>query len=132
MPDQNPKFKRVPRPESIDTLIKYLKSSEVVTEVERVNNQLIRVKRSDRPTITAFLTNIYIVGEADVVEILSEYKDNDCIVTMSVWNSYTGRAESVCKKQNIGLFVFKEFLGAVYYTGKNFLDYISPDDRRHS
>lgn len=129
MPDQNPEFKRTPRPESIETLIKYLKSSGIVAEVERINNQLIRVTRIDKPTIIAFLTNIYIVGEADVVEILSEHSDIDCIITLSAWNSYTGGAKSVCKKRNVGLFVFKEFLGAVYYTGQKFLDYISPDDR---
>jgi len=123
MPDQNPIFKKIPRPESIDALIKYLQSSRVVTDVEKVDDQLIRVNRSNGPAITAFLTNIYIVGEADVVEILSEHGGIDCIVTMSAWNEYTTSAKTHCSREGVGLFTFKEFLRAVYRTGQKFLDY---------
>jgi len=119
----NPKFERVPRPESVDALIKYLKSVNVVTNIEKINDQFIRVERSRGPTINAFLTNKYIVGEADVIEILSEHEDIDCIITMSVWNSYTGGAKDHCVRERVGLFTFKEFLSAVYKTGKKFLDY---------
>ena len=123
MPDQNPRYEKVPRPESVDKLIKYLQSVKVVTNVDKVEDQLIHVERSNGPTINAFLTNIYIVGEADVIEILSEHEDIDCIITMSVWNSYTGNAKTHCYQERVGLFTFKEFLGAVYKTGKKFLDY---------
>lgn len=121
MPDQNPRFEKVPRPESIETLIKSLRSSRVVTDVERIDDQLIRVDRSKKPAITAFLTNMYIVGEADAVEILSRHDGIDCIVTMSAWNGYTGKAKAHCSQEDVGLFTFKEFLGAVYKTGQKFL-----------
>ena len=123
MPDQNPRFEKVPRPESIETLIKYLRSSKVVTDVEKVDEQLIRVERSNGPAINVFLTNIYIVGEADAIEILSEHEGIDCIVTMSVWNGYTYSAKTHCSRESVGLFTFKEFLGAVYRTGQKFLAY---------
>jgi hypothetical protein len=123
MPDQNPRFEKVPRPESIDTLIRYLRSSKVVIDVEKVDEQIIRVERSNGPAITVFLTNIYIVGEADAVEILSEHRGIDCIVTMSVWNGYTSNGKDHCRREGVGLFTFKEFLGAVYKKGKKFLDY---------
>ncbi len=123
MPDQNPMFKKVPRPESVDALIRYLESSKVVTNVERVDEQLIRVDRNNGPTITAFLTNIYIIGEADAFEILSKHGGIDCIVTMSAWNGYTASAKTNCSREGVGLFTFKEFLGAVYRTGQKFLAY---------
>ncbi len=123
MPDQNPMFKKVPRPESIDALIRYLESSKVVTNVEKVDEQLIRVDRNNGPTITAFLTNIYIIGEADAFEILSKHGGIDCIVTMSAWNGYTASAKTNCSQEGVGLFTFKEFLGAVYRTGQKFLAY---------
>jgi len=126
MPDQNPKFKKVPRPESIDKLIEYLESVKVVTNIEKIDDQIICVERSNGPAITVFMTNIYIVSEADVIEILSEHEGINCIVTMSVWNSYTGNAKTHCKRESVGLFTFKELLGAVYRTGKRFLDY-EPD-----
>ena len=123
MPDQNPMFKKVPRPESVDALIRYLESSKVVTNVERVDEQLIRVDRNNGTTITAFLTNIYIIGEADAFEILSKHGGIDCIVTMSAWNGYTASAKTNCSREGVGLFTFKEFLGAVYRTGQKFLAY---------
>lgn len=123
MPDQNPMFEKVPRPESIEALIRYLESSKVVTTVERIDDQLIRVDRTNGAPITAFLTNIYIVGEADVFEILSQHGDVDSIVTMSAWNGYTSNAKTHCSREGVGLFTFKEFLGAVYRTGQKFLDY---------
>jgi len=76
------------------------------------------------------MTNIYIVGEADVAEILADEGEIDAIVTLSGWNSYSTRAKSICRNQGVGLFVFKEFLGAIYSSGQKFLDYIHPDDRR--
>ena len=76
------------------------------------------------------MTNIYIVGLADVYEILTQAHPLDAIVTMSAWNSYTTEAEAYCKEQSIGLFKFKEFLGAVYYEGDKYLDYIPPDERQ--
>ena len=123
MPDQNPMFEKVPRPESIHDLIRYLESSKVVTDVERVDDQLIRVDRNNGSAITAFLTNIYIIGEADAFEILSKHGSIDCIVTMSAWNGYTASAKTNCSREGVGLFTFKEFLGAVYRTGQKFLAY---------
>lgn len=123
MPDQNPMFEKIPRPESIDALIKYLESSKVVNTVEKIDEQLIRVDRTIGTSLIAFLTNIYIVGEADVFEIISQNNDIDCIVTMSAWNGYTSKAKTHCSREGVGLFTFKEFLGAVYRTGKKFLDY---------
>jgi hypothetical protein len=51
-----------------------------------------------------FLTNLYIVGIADVHEIIQEFSSVNCIITMSTWNSYSGEAKTFCKANKIGLF----------------------------
>ena len=75
------------------------------------------------------MTNIYVVGLADVYEILSGDDQLNAIVTMSGWNGYTTEAKKQCKEVGVGLFKFGEFLGAVYYGGSEYLDYIPPDER---
>lgn len=129
MPEQG-RYKKIPRPESIEKFAEYLRSCWAVQAVVRENKQLLLVERVNHPPIRVFMTNIYIVGVADVYEILAQAGTVDAIVTMSEWNGYTNEAKLNCKEQNIGLFKFKEFLGAVYYGGKSFLDYIPPDERK--
>ena len=128
MPEQG-RYEKLPRPESIETFIRYLNSNMTVSNIERKGTQVIHVERVNHPPLLVFMTNIYIVGLADVHEILSETSEVGAIVTMSGWNGYTSEAKLFCKEQGIGLFKFNEFLGAVYYDGKEYLEYISPDER---
>lgn len=116
-----------PLEQSISTLIRYLLGNKVVSNIIRINRQLIQVDRYDKTPITAFLADIYILGITDVHEILSLFPKIDAIIAMSAWNSYTNDAKRNCKSRNIGLFTFKEFLGAIYYEGKDFLDYDPPE-----
>lgn len=129
MPEQG-HYKKVPKPESIQALCRYLNSNPVVFKTELPEPQLLHIKRVDKPDLTIFLTNIYIVAVADVYEILARYSEIDAIVTMSAWNSYTNEAKESCRTKGAGLFQFKELLGAVYYTGDKFLDYEAPDERK--
>lgn len=122
-------YESVPRPESIEALLRYLHGNPVVTEIEEIGPQVIQVTRVGKSTLTVFMTNIYIVSESDVAEISADHRVN-AIVTMSAWNGYTRDAKTAAHTKGIGLFKFKEFLGAVYYEGKHFLDYTPPDPDR--
>ena len=119
MPDANPRFQKLPRPETIEAFVKYVSNSKVVSNVTQAKPQLLIVKKTDGFTLKVHMTNIYIVGEADVAEIMADEDKIDAIVTLSAWNSYSSRAKSICKDQ-----------GVVFYSGEKFLNYIHPDDRR--
>lgn len=125
MPDQGYYEKR-PRPESIEKLSKYLNTKPGISSTRQLDEHRFLVNRSGKPNLNLFLTNIYIVGEADVIEILAEAPEINTIVTMSAWNSYSHDAKIYAKEHDVGLFTFAEFLGAVYYDGKRFLDYTPP------
>ena len=124
------RYKKLPRPESIQKFIEYLDTNEIVSQVKTVSEQIICIERVKYSSLRVFLTNIYIVGLADVHEILAQADPLDAIVTMSLWNSYTSEAKEFCKERRIGLFMFKEFLGAVHYDGNRYLNYIPPDERK--
>jgi len=131
MPEQGYYEKR-PRPESIDALAKYLQSSPVVANTTQIDEHRFLVERHEKPRLALFLTNVYIVARADVIEILATAPNTNAIVTMSAWNSYSHDAKSYAKAQGVGLFKFSEFLGAVYYVGKRFLDYEPPSDEERA
>jgi hypothetical protein len=129
MPEQG-RYEKIPRPDSIDMLIKYLDNSSAVESINRESDQVIYVERKIHPPLRIYMTNIYIVGLADVYDITSQAKDLGAIVTMSAWNYYTAEAKGDCIDRKIGLFTFKEILGAIFYSGQKFLDYVPPDQRK--
>ena len=95
--------------------------------MEHPSEQELIVRRNGKSDLHVFMTNIYIVGISDVHDILSVCPTANAIVTMSAWNGYTQDAKNSCLRQKVGLFVFSEFLGAVYYDGEKFLNYTPPD-----
>lgn len=129
MPEQG-QYEKLPRPSSIAAFTRYLSSNPMVAQVERLDEQIILVRRIGKSDLRVYLTNVYIVGLADVHEILFLESDIDAIVTMSAWNSYSREAKEHCRRLKVGLFKFKEFLGAVYYDGKQFFDYTPPGKGR--
>lgn len=131
MPDHGFYEKR-PRPESIEALAKYLCSNPVVHKTHQLDEHRFHVERVGKPSLNVYLTNVYIVGEADVIEILAEAPETDVIVTMSAWNSYSNDAKLYAKEREVGLFKFSEFLGAVYYVGRKLLDYEPPSDEERA
>lgn len=124
------KYEKIPRPESISKMISYLKGTEVVSRIERIDEQTFKIARKNKIELIVYLTNIYTVSIAEVHEILGLCPNCNAIITMSMWNSYSSEAKSYCISRRIGLYKFKEFLGAVYYEGEDFLHYVSPENRK--
>jgi hypothetical protein len=124
------KYEKLPRPDSIEKFLQYLSANPIISEIQRLDKQVFYIHRKEKRDLKIYLTNVYIVGIADVIEILSLVSDIQAVVTMSAWNSYTNEAKMYCRRQQIGLFKFKEFLGAVYFDGNRFFDYIPQDDRQ--
>jgi hypothetical protein len=130
MPDRGYYAKR-PRPEAVEKLLEYLRGNPVVETAELLSEQLLEVKRKNGPALRVFLTNVYILGEAEALDIVTAQGSLQAIVTMSEWNSYTSDAKIWCKERGVGLFKFREFLGAIYQSKKQkFLDYESPEEIR--
>lgn len=126
------KYEKLPRPESIQTLIKHLQTNPRIVTTQHNAGQILQIVRNGLTSVKVFMTNTYIVGEAEVYEILSANPDVNAIVTMSAWNGYSSAAKNMCKVRNIGLFKFGELLGAIYYDGQQFLDYLPPEQREEN
>src|SRR5258708_7989495 len=115
-------------PDSIAFFERGVRDHSRVEELVDLGNQTYRVIRGDPlAPIDVYLTNYYILGEAQLDEILSEAPQVDAVVTISGYNSYSKQAKEMGRARSVGVFKYGEFMGALNYEGTVFVDYISPD-----
>lgn len=122
-------YEKRPRPEHRQFLTKYLNARENVSRVTPVDDYRLIVSRWSQPDIHVYLSNQYTIAIADVIDILEEAPDTTCIVSAMGYNQYTAEAKEYAREQGVGLFKSREFLGAVYYEGERFLEYLPPEER---
>ncbi|WP_430603074.1 hypothetical protein IGJ02_000396 [Enterococcus sp. DIV0724b] len=104
----------MPRRESILFFEKVIKNHDEVVSVEKIKECYYCLTLNSTKKYKVYLTNIYTVGIADVIDLSTVY-DVDAIVTMSSWNSYTLEAKEYGQNMGIGVFIFKELMGAINY-----------------
>ncbi|NQW17227.1 MAG: hypothetical protein HQ478_07040 [Chloroflexi bacterium] len=91
-----------------------LRGHDQVIEFIAVSRTLYSIKRIQNPnTLRVFVTDSYSVGLLEATELIDQITGLDGIVTISNWNGYTSDAKSYCEGQGVGLFVIKEFMGAL-------------------
>ena len=89
-----------PRWDSIRYFEEVIKKHDRVTKVDKIEENYYCLTLADS------------VGIADVIEIMSDYKI-DSIVTMSIWNGYSLEAKMHGRDLGVGVFLFKELMGAL-------------------
>lgn len=101
----------------IEFFLKAMRAHDKVSDVESIDEQIYRIFRTDnlRP-ITVYLTNLYTVGYADVIDITAKHREINCIVTMSNWNGFTRDARTYASEKRTGLFYLSELMGAMNWT----------------
>lgn len=102
------------RPESISFFKDVISKHNKVKDLYEIDGNMYCLILSDSREYKVYLTNLYTIGIANVME-LSEAYDIDAIVTMSSWNSYTLEAKKYGKSIGVGVFVFKELMGAINF-----------------
>lgn len=120
-------FKNQPWKEHQSFLLKRLGSSPVVSDVLALSRFRYVVERPGKSELVLFLTNKYILSVADVIEILDEAPETNCIASTMAYNQYSPDAKAHCIDLGVGLFRVVELLGAVYYDGDDFLEYVPPE-----
>lgn len=122
-------YEKRPRPQQREFLVKSLLQRASVDGVTEVDDHHYVVERDGKTTLHVYLTNKYMLSVADVMEILEESDDTNCIVSTMGHNKYSPEAKVYCRDLGVGLFRTPELLGAVYYDGDRFLDYMPPERR---
>lgn len=119
-------FENQPWQQHQNFLLTLLGSSSTVASVQALSRFHYVVKRPGKTDLVLYLTNKYILSVADVMEILDEAPETNCIVSTMDYNQYSPEAKAHCMDLGVGLFRVVELLGAVYYDGDRFLNYVPP------
>ncbi|HRC16699.1 MAG TPA: hypothetical protein PLV11_00335 [Phycicoccus elongatus] len=110
-----------------DYLLQRLNGAPVVSAVQALSRFHYVVQRPGKTELVLYLTNKYILSVADVIEILEEAPETNCIASTMAYNQYSPEAKAHCMELGVGLFRVVELLGAVYYDGDRFLAYVLPE-----
>ena len=117
-----------PLPQGVQYLVERLETKPNVNRVEYINHQILKVYRKDlHNDLIIYVVDAYVLGEGDAFEIIRDNPTINTILALSKWNQYTFKAKQLAKEYGIALFSYNELMGAVYYNGKSYLDYTSPE-----
>jgi|GEM_PF-6506889 len=116
-----------PLPQAVRQLSERLMMKSTVKNVEFINNQILKVSRTaPHDDLIIFIVDAYVLGEGDTFEIIKNNPTINTILALSLWNQYTYDAKTLAKENGVAVFTYSELMGAVYYYGKRYLDYVSP------
>lgn len=116
-----------PLPQGIQQLVERLETKPTVKRVEYIEEQILKVYRENlHNDLIIYVVDAYVLGEGDTFEIIKDNPNINTILVLSLWNQYTSKAKKLAKEYNIALFTYSELMGAVYYNGMSYLDYIPP------
>ncbi|RFB33529.1 hypothetical protein DZB86_27330 [Bacillus sp. RC] len=124
---------RRPRPESVNYFISRIESHNAVQDIYKIEGKenVFNITKTNEKELIIYVTDFYIVSEAEVYDIMAECPNVNAIVTISNWNSYSLLGRETAREHSIGLFVMREFMGALNFDGSRFINYISAAEREN-
>ncbi|HPX75317.1 MAG TPA: hypothetical protein PLW77_01905 [Bacteroidales bacterium] len=116
-------------PSSKNYFEKGINGHSAVKSITDLGNDMYLLTRTEgRPDIKILVADIYIAGEAEILEINPILHGIDCIVLIGFYNRYSTAAKKLAKSMNVGLYDKREFFGAVNCTGKALINYKQKKD----
>jgi hypothetical protein len=100
---------------------RYLRNKNELRSLQELRPYVYQVEMTRGGTHIATLVNYYLLSESDLLEIREADPDADAIVNVGAWNKYKPEARGLANSDEVGLFDWKEFMGAVHYAGAVFL-----------
>jgi hypothetical protein len=99
-----------------------------VKTVEADNGNVYVIERHNLPGVRVWVCDVYTLGIADYLAIREQSPDVGCIVTMSGYNAYTPQAKAQGLGDEVGVFKFKELMGALHSNREDFVAYQPPKE----
>lgn len=122
---------QTPRLDSSKFFYNLISNHSKVKKIEQIGIPLFSIEKKNGDTLIALLVDIYIISDAEILDLMSRYSNIDVVINISMWNEYTDSAKVIAKEHQIGLFELKEFMGALNcVTRKTFLNYIPQYKRK--
>ncbi|AKN31871.1 hypothetical protein Ccar_13765 [Clostridium carboxidivorans P7] len=107
-----------------------LNSHKRVIRVSRERDIFFRIERDDNSILNTLLLNEYRFGIASLIRALEEFPETEYIIIGGNWNESTYEADEYAGNNNIGIYDFSEFFGAINCDNIP-LKYIKKDERNN-
>lgn len=107
----------------------YLLTHKHIVAMEKWNQAIFLVVLCDGRTLRVFVTNTYHFTEYTLEKVLAVDPSVDAIICSNPYSTYSESAKRQCIQESIGLFMLKEFMGAIRMDGDKFLNYLVNSER---
>jgi hypothetical protein len=101
---------------AISFLERALSNHAKVRSFQRSKDIVFDVELKSGSSLRAVLVNEYSLGLAAIHRAQQEFPRVEYIVTCANWNGYTREAKEYGARNDLGIFVVGEFLGALHWT----------------
>ena len=106
----------IPTEGSVRKFVDALSSHDkVCSATRRDSTYLADITLHSGTTLLVYMTNIYVVGVADVEEVLRENQGVRVVVTLSAWNMVSMEARDFGRSRRVGVFTWSDLFGALNY-----------------
>ena len=108
---------------SLEYVKRALPQHSKVLRVDQIDQEQFEVVRDGLPPIRFVTADIYILGVADVRDLLAKFPGIGAVIKTNPNGEYSDEAKEAARSAAVGLFTFSEFMGALNFDGKRFLEY---------
>jgi hypothetical protein len=102
-----------PRRETQRFLLDVVGGHSQVKSIERHDANCYTIERETGDPLLAFVTDVYILGEADYAKLRLTHPDVDLIILASSWNSCTMDVKEKAMEDEIAIHNFKSLMGGL-------------------
>lgn len=134
IPSQPPELRAKEELEFRNTQIRtyidrFLSSHNEIASLQELNRGTMLVELRNGKLLKVFVTNTYYFSEYTLDRVLEVDPAIDAIICSCPVVGYSGSAKRLCIEKDIGLFMLREFMGAIRYSGEQYLNFLVRSER---
>lgn len=108
---------------------RFLSNHRAIKNLQELNRGTMLVELQDNRILKVFVTNTYYFTDYTLDRVLEVDPAVDVIICSSPAGQYSASAKQQCIEHGIGLFMLGEFMGAINFSGEQYLNFLLKAER---
>jgi predicted nucleotidyltransferase len=108
---------------------RFLYDHTYIANLQELNRSTMLIELVNGKQLKVFVTNTYYFTDYTLDRVLEVDPAVDAIICSCPVIQYSNSAKQICIENGIGLFMLGEFMGAIRYSGEQFLNYLLRSER---
>ncbi len=102
----------------------FLSGHRAIASLQELNRGTMLVELRDGRQLKVFVTNTYYFTDYTLDRVLEVDPAVNAIICSSPAGQYSDSAKDLCIERGIGLFMLREFMGAIHQSGEQYLNFL--------